>query len=49
MIELNIDGKTVTAKEGETLLEVATDNQIRIPHSAIIKSCRQLVLAVYVW
>ena len=52
MIELNIDGKTVTAKEGETLLEVATDNQIRIPtlcyHKKLspIGSCRVCMVEV---
>lgn len=32
MIKLTIDGKTVEAKEGQTVLEAATDNKIYIPN-----------------
>ncbi|MFC1852648.1 molybdopterin-dependent oxidoreductase [candidate division CSSED10-310 bacterium] len=32
MVSLEIDGKQITAKEGQTIIEVASENGIEIPH-----------------
>jgi len=32
MIDIIIDGKTITAKENQTILQVAKENKIKIPH-----------------
>lgn len=52
MITIKINGKTIEAKEGSTILEVALENQIRIPTLCYLKgisdigSCRLCMVEV---
>lgn len=52
MINLTINGKKISAKEGTTILEAARDNGIHIPHLCYLKnihkygSCRMCVVEV---
>ena len=42
MVKLTIDGKTVTAREGTTILEAARDNGIHIPSLCYLKDINQI-------
>ncbi|HIR51078.1 MAG TPA: (2Fe-2S)-binding protein [Candidatus Avoscillospira avicola] len=42
MVTLTIDGKTVTAREGTTILEAARDNGIHIPSLCYLKEINQI-------
>ncbi len=42
MVKLTIDGKTVTAREGTTILEAARDNGIHIPSLCYLKEINQI-------
>ena len=42
MVTLTIDGKTVTAQEGTTILEAARDNGIHIPSLCYLKEINQI-------
>ena len=42
MVTLTIDGKTVTAREGATILEAARDNGIHIPSLCYLKEINQI-------
>ena len=42
MVTLTIDGKTVTAREGTTILEAARDNGIHIPSLCYLKDINQI-------
>lgn len=52
MIELTIDGKKIKAKEGQTVLEAATDNKIYIPNLCYhpnlkpIAACRLCIVEI---